>query len=147
MNKYRFGKFERISKTEARKMYEMGFETYWLPCKLRPDNKWICGSYVSRFFVKDRDFDTICNAFAYYNCTNEVGKYIAFYRGTSEDYSLRFTFKNESNPYHFLHNTIENCMKELRKWEKAWKIQPLKCSPDGKTIYYELTERKEMNND
>lgn len=80
MNEYRGNKFERISKTAAKKLYESGTEVYAAPCKMNPESIWF-----SPFgFQKDEEngaaFDNVVNAATYYQCNYECGYYLAFYK-------------------------------------------------------------------
>ena len=81
MIKYNFKNLERITKQEARKLYNAGIDVLFIPCKLNPENNFynlgiweninLLGQYES--------FEKLCDFFTWYNCTNETGKYIAFY--------------------------------------------------------------------
>lgn len=68
--------YRRISKTAARKMYDQGQPFYMIPVKLHPESP--CGLlYAVTDFSEP--FEKLLNAFCYYNCDNERGKYPAFY--------------------------------------------------------------------
>ena len=85
MNKYSFtlknGTLERISKAQAKKMYNLGLNVLFCPVNMSPiarhnglmiwQNKDLEGQYD--------DFEKLCNAYSYYNCVNETGRYIAYY--------------------------------------------------------------------
>lgn len=72
---------KRINKHKARKAYDNGLDVLFIPCNLNPlnrvfnlgiwENKNLDGQY--------HDFEALYNAFSYYNCNSETGKYIAFY--------------------------------------------------------------------
>ena len=72
---------KRINKYKARVAYYNGLDVLFIPVKCNPlnkhcslgiwENKNLWGQYDS--------FSALYNAFSYYNCNNETGKYIAFY--------------------------------------------------------------------
>jgi len=69
-----------IQKRTARKLYEFGVQIYLHPCKMRFDNPWQPPlPYRLGEYDDNRSFDEICNAFRYYNCDSERGKYIHFF--------------------------------------------------------------------
>lgn len=43
-------KYKRINKTAAKKLYDNGGETYFIPCKLDPDNNFIVWEYGKASF-------------------------------------------------------------------------------------------------
>ena len=72
----------RINKTVARKLWENGKNFIIVPCKCSP-----CGLgalYTETDLSKDerneKTFDSFVNAFEFYNCNSEMGKYAAFYK-------------------------------------------------------------------
>lgn len=70
-------RYERISKRDARKYYNRGRRVYCLACNLNPLAPFVhmCDmQYPSR-----ADFDTVVNAYEWWNCNNECGRYAAFY--------------------------------------------------------------------
>lgn len=92
MKSIKINGYKRVSKREARKAYNNGNTIRLTPCNMRPDNMW--GVYAdanvnattevlfdgfNTTVARERDFDTVCNAFAYYNCATEMGRYPAFY--------------------------------------------------------------------
>lgn len=92
MNKISVGGFTRISKRAAEKLYNAGKTVRICACKLSPVNSW--GMYAdanSRDYTtvstdgfnttvaRNRAFETVVNAFRYYNCSHETGRYPAFY--------------------------------------------------------------------
>lgn len=89
MNKIIIGKYTRISKAAARKLFLAGNTIAIVPCKCDPDNKFFPAFTVNRRdkeeFVIDEIgmknyFDNMVNSFEFYNCQhNETGKYAAFY--------------------------------------------------------------------
>ena len=70
------GKWRRVSKPMARKLFDMGKKLILAPCKANPLSPWGIGVTISK---KDESFDKVCNSFEYYNCGGELGKYAAFY--------------------------------------------------------------------
>lgn len=92
MNRIISGGYRRITKAEARKRYNAGEKIRLVSCKYRPDNVW--GAYAdvdkesymqvsydgfNTTVARNRQFDTVVQAFTYYNCSNETGRYPAFY--------------------------------------------------------------------
>ena len=70
---------KRISMAQARKLYSEGIDIYLLPSKAEPGSIWILPIKISKDGQTHSDFDTKANAYRYYNCTAETGKYIHFY--------------------------------------------------------------------
>lgn len=69
--------YEKITKTQARKMHAEGGKVFCLPCNVRPGNMWIGMAEI----LSDYDFDKFINDYTFYNCgTNYLGKRIAFYK-------------------------------------------------------------------
>lgn len=66
----------RISKVAARKMYEQGQTFFMTPARFHPESPWGLLYEVSDF---SKPFERLLNAFCYYNCSNEAGRYPAFY--------------------------------------------------------------------
>ena len=67
-----------IDKAQAKKMYDNGEEIMIAPNKVRPDG------ILASWFTKpandtDDDFDKLCNAIFYYNCSPETGMNLAYY--------------------------------------------------------------------
>ena len=70
--------YNRINKSEARKLYNLGKPIMILPCNANPNSPWFSNSMISK--ESGRDFDALVNEFIYYNCnTSELGRYPAFY--------------------------------------------------------------------
>ena len=70
--------YNRINKSEARKLYNLGRPITVLPCKANPNSPWFSNSMISKEL--GRDFDALVNEFTYYNCnTSELGRRPAFY--------------------------------------------------------------------
>lgn len=68
----------KINKREARKAWNNG-EQFWITaCNMRPEY----GLLIDPMRIAadfDGDFDKMVNAFTYYNCSNETGRYPAYY--------------------------------------------------------------------
>ena len=71
--------YNRINKSEARKLYNLGRTITVLPCKANPNSPWFSNSAVSKESA-DKNFDALVNEFTFYNCnTSELGHRPAFY--------------------------------------------------------------------
>lgn len=92
MNKISVGGFTRITWKEARKRYNAGEVVRMCAVKLSPVNMWGCfadchkeayspiaGDGFNTVVARSREFDTVVNAFIFYNCNAETGRYPAFY--------------------------------------------------------------------
>ncbi len=92
MNRMTIDGYSRISKAAARKAYDAGKVVRLTACKLSPVNFWgayadaqkerfteVAGDGFNTTVARDREFDTVVNAFSYYNCNNECGRYPAYY--------------------------------------------------------------------
>jgi len=84
--------FKHINKRAAEKAYNDGKTLYILPCKVKFENMWIkpirahkdslttiSSDGFNTTITRNREFETLVNAFTYYNCCNELGKYPAFF--------------------------------------------------------------------
>ena len=69
--------FQKVTKTTARKVFNANNPVWITACNMRPE----CGIRLNSECYKDmgKDFDKIINAFQYYNCNNECGRYPAYY--------------------------------------------------------------------
>lgn len=126
MRKYNFNKLERVSKRKAEQLYNNGFNVLFIPHKLNPENNFYnMGIWENVELVGQYEtFEKLVNAFTYYNCRPDTGKYIAFY--VSKEKSLiHFEFADGSNPYIFRGCPLE-CLEELKKWAVNFKITMLK---------------------
>ena len=72
---------KRINKRIARKAYNNGLYVLFIPCKCSPTNTWFnLGIWEHKQLDGQYEtFDKLCNAFEWYNCNNETGRYITFY--------------------------------------------------------------------
>jgi len=77
MLKVKANKYKRISKGEARRLYNEGIAVYILPCKVYPDDN---HPWIKPFKMDFRTFDEFVNEYEYYNCNiAEIGYYAAYY--------------------------------------------------------------------
>lgn len=92
MRKINIGGFTRISKRAAEKLYNAGETVRICACKLSPVNVWgaysdannrdftaVSGDGFNTTVARNRAFETVVNAFRFYNCNHETGYYPAFY--------------------------------------------------------------------
>lgn len=69
----------KVSKTYARTLYNAGKEIMIIPNKMRTD------SFMASWITKPEggdptmDFEKLCNAISYYNCSPETGMGLAYY--------------------------------------------------------------------
>lgn len=69
---------KQVNKTTARKLYNEGKTVYLQSCNMSLNNPWQSPCrIVSK--VYDNTFDSAVNAFQYYNCDNERGRYANFF--------------------------------------------------------------------
>ena len=76
--------FTRVSKTAAKKAYMNGVTIALCPCKLRPGTPWHPECILRKTPGNDtteteNELNSLLNQFEFYNCTNETGRYTAFY--------------------------------------------------------------------
>ena len=74
--------YERITKRKARAAYNNGLTIRFCPVKIRPfNNVFMLDMDINKNNVNcsDQSFDTVLNAFEYYNCRPDTGLYTAFY--------------------------------------------------------------------
>ena len=67
----------KVTKALARKMYNEGEEVMIIPNKIRPNG--ILASWTRKPDNEDGDFEKLCNAIFYYNCSPETGMNLAYY--------------------------------------------------------------------
>lgn len=67
----------KIRKPVARRLFAEGKQFWMTPCNMRKE----CGILINSVgnYYDGETFDTIYNAFCYYNCNSETGRYPAFY--------------------------------------------------------------------
>lgn len=68
----------KITKALAKKMYDNGEEIMVIPNRIRPTS--ILASWTTKPADDDNaDFEKLCNAVFYYNCSPETGMKLAYY--------------------------------------------------------------------
>ncbi len=76
-------KWQRVNKTTARKAYDAGDAVHLAPCNLMPFGPWHIGMTIKAEPTDsptyEGEFAERIQAFTYYNCTNETGRYPAYY--------------------------------------------------------------------
>lgn len=77
MRQINVGEFVRISKCEAKRRYNAGEIIRICACNMSPVNMW--SWYYDCGLETGEEFETVVNAFQYYNCNNETGRYPAYY--------------------------------------------------------------------
>lgn len=68
----------KITKALAKKMYNNGEEIMVIPNKVRP-NSMLASWTTKPVDDPDADFEKLCNAVFYYNCSPETGMNLAYY--------------------------------------------------------------------
>lgn len=73
--------YRRITKRQARLMFEEGNPFHVIAHKLRPGAPYMMGMdvYPSKWKLDNRDFDFLVREFNYYNASWETGYYPAYY--------------------------------------------------------------------
>ena len=67
----------KITKGMAQKLYNEGKEVMIIPDRIRTNSP--LASWLVKPADESVDFDKLCNAIHYYNCTPETGMKLAFY--------------------------------------------------------------------
>ena len=68
----------KITKALAKKMYDNGEEIMVIPSRVRPNG--MLASWTSKpADDPTADFDKLCNAIFYYNCSPETGMSLTYY--------------------------------------------------------------------
>lgn len=68
----------KITKALAKKMYDNGEEIMVVPNRVRPTS--ILASWITKpADDNNADFEKLCNAVFYYNCSPETGMKLAYY--------------------------------------------------------------------
>ena len=68
--------YEKITKTQARKMHAEGKTVYATASKVSPYSIWMPPHEIP----KDVDFDKFCGEYYFYNCTTITGLVVTFYK-------------------------------------------------------------------
>lgn len=81
MNKIENNTYKRVTKKTAIKAFLQGKNLYILPCKARLDSIWFSPYLITKNddCKTVEDLEKLFNSFIYYNCNNELGKYISYY--------------------------------------------------------------------
>lgn len=70
---------KQINVITARKLYEKGVKIWMHPCKLTINNCWQVPYHFQKKDGITECFDSVINAFNYYNCDKERGERIIFF--------------------------------------------------------------------
>lgn len=74
-------RYMRITARAARTAFELGESLVMCPVRLNPFGAWNRGIHVRKSCLEPGEtFDTITNAITAHNCSNEAGKYLAYYK-------------------------------------------------------------------
>lgn len=79
MIKYEDQNYLRITKNQARKLYDAGESVYLCPCNLCPGYPWY-PEIVVRKSEEISCFDIVLNHYSYYLLGSDAGKRINFYK-------------------------------------------------------------------
>lgn len=92
MNKININGYNRITKAAARRAYNAGETVRICPVNISPVNMYglyadcsnakhttVAGDGFNTTIARNKEFETIVNAFIYYNCNHETGYYPAYY--------------------------------------------------------------------
>jgi hypothetical protein len=84
--------YKRITKKAAEKLYNNGVTIRICPVNINPVNVWglfadcnntehtkISSDGFNTTVARNKEFETVVNAYRYYNCNHETGYYPAFY--------------------------------------------------------------------
>lgn len=76
---------QKITKAEAKKLYESGKSIYLNPSKMRTNSVWHQAMKVSKSILDNKlydapSFDKLVNEYHYYNCSKETGLIVHFYK-------------------------------------------------------------------
>lgn len=121
MNEYRFDGWHRVAKPLARNAYEQGEEVGICASNMRAE------SFMAVFNKEDAEapesFDALVNAYEYYNCTNETGRYASFFLKDEEPLNEDF---GDEIPY----PELDKLLTDLCDYIDDRYEGPL-CEPDG----------------
>lgn len=80
MNRYTGNGYTRISRAQARKLWDAGTTVFACPCNLRPGVPWYCEAILKKSDKVYPTFNADANAAAYFlPATAETGHYLAYY--------------------------------------------------------------------
>ena len=85
----------QINKRKARKLYDAGYETFLLPCKMAFNSRWKQPCGISKEVLTDEEtlFDQWVNQYEARNCNSQTGQYTRFFI-RAEDFD-EFNAKNQ----------------------------------------------------
>lgn len=69
--------YARTTKAHARKLHSEGKSVFVLPSKVSTWSVWYQVKYA---IPRDMDFDKYCAEYAWYNCNDETGHGLTFYK-------------------------------------------------------------------
>lgn len=86
MNKIITTNYVRITKKQAERLYKTKQDFYMCPCKVNPESPWglLCLICPGNDEYAEKAFETLLNEFSYYNRSNQLGYYPAFYMKRKE---------------------------------------------------------------
>ena len=70
-------KWKKINKTQARKIFNNFGTIYLLPSNMSTESMWGFPYGINQ--ETELTFDGAVNAFRYYNCNNELGRYVHYF--------------------------------------------------------------------
>lgn len=79
------GKYTRVRKDVARKLFKEGRVIYLTPSNVQASD---CNMWIKPYPINNegkRDFDSTVNQFEYYNCNSELGYYACFWINEEEE--------------------------------------------------------------
>jgi hypothetical protein len=76
---------KKITRAEAKKLYDGGKSIYLNPSKMRPNSVWHKAMKVSKSSLDNKlsdapTFEKLVNEYRYYNCSKETGLLVHFYK-------------------------------------------------------------------
>lgn len=74
----RYETYTQVTRPKAERLYNEGTTIYLLPCDANPFYD-VWKNMCSLSLSASGDFKNAVNAFEYYNCNNEMGKYACFF--------------------------------------------------------------------
>jgi hypothetical protein len=70
--------WNRVPKSVAQKAFEKGQSVILCPVEMNPASPWGVSALVDKE-TAESDFERVVNAFEYYNCHAESGRYVKFF--------------------------------------------------------------------
>ena len=122
-------KIIRVNRKTARRLYEAGKTIYLLPCKMRIDNHWTEPAPANIETDGHGNFEKLENAYSYYNCNNEVGRYIAFFAEKKDLQDKNNTINNFAfclviEDPEAVNMTVQDASYNITEWKKEQIILP-----------------------